>query len=593
MLTRTFLTRALLPGKPVVPPICAGAVPAAMRLLCLMVLSLAAAGCATAPMSGPLIGTQTTLAGDYLSARHAGKIQDTPSAARYYGRALEKRPMDRAILERAFLLDLSSGQIGNAVVLAERIVESRSDDRLGRLVLAAHAMRSGAFGTARAHVDGAGSGPLTDLINLLIEAWSLAGNGQPDIGVALLSRLGDGGGLNLYQAYHAALIYDLADDRLRAENYYTKSMELSGGASLRVAEAYGRFLERAGRRNDASRVYRTFLNEVGAHPAIGSALFRVDRGQPAPARLVPTAQAGAAEAIFAFAGALAREDERALDLPIVYLNIALYLHPDFPVAQSLLAEILDNAGRYDMAADVYSQVPRSSPLWANAQIQIALGQSRQDRTDEAIETLKGVIKIAPENIDVLGSIGDLFLADENYGAAAEYYGRAIQQIDGEPQRQHWALFHQYGIALERSKRWDEAEAALKKALALEPNQPFVLNYLGYSWIDRGINLDEAMAMIRTAVKLQPRNGFIIDSLGWGLYQLGDYQDAVVQLERAVSLEPGDPVINDHLGDAYWQVERRIEARYQWNHTLRLDPEPGLKDQVNRKLELGLLDEAGS
>ncbi|MGF1457326.1 MAG: tetratricopeptide repeat protein [Alphaproteobacteria bacterium] len=583
MLARTASHTIGLPGT--------GGALLGARVLGLILLTLAAAGCATVPVTGPVIGTQTTLAGDYLSARHAGKVQDTASAAQYYGRALEKRPMDRAILERAFLLDLSSGRVESAVALAERIVDSRSDDRLGRLVLAAHAMREGAFGTARAQVDAAGSGPLTDLVNLLIEAWALSGNGQADLAVARLRQLGDAGSLNLYQAYHAALIHDLAGNTLQAEDYYIAAMKIADGASLRVVQAYGRFLERAGQRDTASSVYRTFLTEIGAHPAVGSALYRVERGQPAPARLVPTAQAGAAEAIFAFAGALAREDERGLDLPIVYLNIALYLHPNFPVAQSLLAEILDTAGRHDMAAKVYSRVPRSSPLWANAQIQIALGLSRRERTEEAIDTLKGVIKIAPENIDVLGSIGDLFLADENYGAAAEYYGRAIQQIDGVPQRQHWALFHQYGIALERSKRWDEAETALKRALALQPNQPFVLNYLGYSWIDRGVNLDEAMAMIRTAVKLQPRNGFIIDSLGWGLYQRGDFEDAVEQLERAVSLEPGDPVINDHLGDAYWQVERRIEARYQWNHTLRLDPEPDLRDQVTRKLELGLLDGA--
>ncbi len=563
---------------------------------CALGLALVAATAACASMGGVpqgepgrtgLFAQPTSLSGDYLAARHAGKAQDTDTAARFYARALDKSPEDRSILERAFLLDLSSGRMTSAVTLARRIVRVRSDDRLGRLVLAAHAMRSKAYGTARSNVGAAGSGPLTDLINDVIEAWALAGNGQTDLGVAKLSRLGEGAGFTLYQAYHSALIFDLASNPARAETYYKDAMAASGGASLRVAEAYGRFLERAGRRDEAEALYATFLTQIGAHPAISGALFRVQRGLAAPDRLVPSPEAGAAEAIFAFAGALARQDDRALDLPIVYLQIALYLHPDFPVAQSLLGEILDSVGRYDMAAEIYRSVPRSSPLWANAQIQIALGQSRQDRTEAAIATLRDVIDVAPNNIDVLGTIGDLFLADRNYTAAADYYARAIEQIDDEPNRGHWALYHQYGIALERSKRWEAAEAALKKALALQPNQPFVLNYLGYSWIDRGLNLDEAMAMIRTAVSLQPENGFIVDSLGWGLYKTGDIAGAAEQLERAVSLEPGDPVINDHLGDVYWRLGRRIEARFQWNHALGLDPDADLQARLLDKLDQGL------
>ncbi len=568
------------------------------RPLFLVLAALAVTGCANlAETRTNVVGVnyfepRTTLSGDYLAARHAGKIQDTAAAAEFYARALDKRPNDRAILERAFLLDLSSGRIKSAVALAERIAERRSEDRLARMVLAIDAMRDGSYGVARGHVLAAGKGPLTDIINQLIGAWALAGSGQTDEAIARLGKLGGGRGLDLYRAYHAALIHDLANDRRRAEEAYEKSMAISDGASLRVVQAYGRFLERDGRRDEAIGIYRRFLDEIGAHPLVRAALRRAETSDQAPARLVASARAGTAEAIYALAGALIREEDRAYDLPIVYLHLTLYLRGDFPVAQSLLAEVLATAGRYEMAAAVYRKVPRSSPLWINSRIQIASGLSRLEQREEAIETLMDVIDVAPNNIDVLASIGDLFLSAENYSAAADYFARALEQVEGAPNQTHWALYHQYGIALERSKRWPEAEAALKTALELRPNQPFVLNYLGYSWIDRGINLDEAMQMITTAVALEPDNGFIIDSLGWGLYRLGDYDGAVEKLEQAVALEPGDPVINDHLGDAYWRVGRRIEARFQWNHALRLEPEPKLEETVREKIKYGLdADEA--
>src|SRR5690606_33991930 len=149
----------------------------------------------------------------------------------------------------------------------------------------------------------------------------------------------------------------------------------------------------------------------------------------------------------------------------------------------------------------------------------------------------------------------------------------------EPQPHQWTLFYFRGIAYERAKQWDKAEADLLQALALFPEQPHVLNYLGYSWVDQGMHLDEAMDMIARAVELRPNDGYIVDSLGWAHYRLGNYEEAVRELERAVELRPEDPVINDHLGDAYWKVGRRLEARFQWAHARDLDPEPDALEEI--------------
>jgi Flp pilus assembly protein TadD len=200
-----------------------------------------------------------------------------------------------------------------------------------------------------------------------------------------------------------------------------------------------------------------------------------------------------------------------------------------------------------------------------------------------LEELAGA---APERIDALVQLGDLRRHDENYAAAEDAYSRAIARI-GEPRREHWTLLYARGIAYERTKRWPEAEADFLKALELEPEQPFVLNYLGYSWVDMGMHLDRAKGMLNRAVELRPDDGYIVDSLGWVYFRVGEYDKAVTRLERAVELEPGDPVINDHLGDAYWRVGRQREARYQWQRVLTLDPEEDVIADVEQKLRSGL------
>ena len=191
-----------------------------------------------------------------------------------------------------------------------------------------------------------------------------------------------------------------------------------------------------------------------------------------------------------------------------------------------------------------------------------------------------------ERTDALTTLGDLFRREKRFPESVEAYDAAIDRI-GTIGPQHWRLLFSRGIALERSKNWPRAEKDLLAAIELSPDEPYLLNYLGYSWVDQGIKLDDARRMIERAVELEPQSGAIVDSLGWALYRMGDYAGAVEKLERAAELEPLDPTVNDHLGDAYWRVGRRNEAAFQWRRALNLDPEPDQVGIIEGKIARGL------
>jgi Flp pilus assembly protein TadD len=235
-------------------------------------------------------------------------------------------------------------------------------------------------------------------------------------------------------------------------------------------------------------------------------------------------------------------------------------------------------------------VPASSPMRRNASIQLAIDLDGLERTDEARKLLDKLTAEQPKDIEAILALGNILRGRKNYQECAEVYSKAIATIT-TAQKSDWLVYYFRGICFERAKQWDRAEADLKKALELFPEQPQVLNYLGYSWIDQGVNLDEGMRMIRRAVEQKPEDGYIIDSLGWAYYRIGQYDEAVKHLERAVELRPEDPTINDHLGDVYWRVGRIHEAKFQWSHAKDLKPEPEELPKIEEKLRIGLPDSA--
>ena len=256
----------------------------------------------------------------------------------------------------------------------------------------------------------------------------------------------------------------------------------------------------------------------------------------------------------------------------------------------LIGGIFDSDERYQHAIAVYKKIDVQSPFAWPAQLRIASNLDKLDRTKDAVKMLNDLAKKHSDKADPLIYLGDILRSRERFAEAVKAYDRALSRIK-EIKKQHWSLFYARGISLEQSKQWQRAEADFLKALEFEPEQPYVLNYLGYSWVDRGKHFAKAQDMIKKAVKLRPNDGYIIDSLGWAFYKLGNYKDSVPQLERAVEIRPHDPIINDHLGDAYWRVGRLTEARFQWNRVLVLKAQADLVVKVKNKLKRGLVEAA--
>ena len=527
-------------------------------------------------------------AGNYLAARHAGSERDSAAAAAYYLNVLKADPRNPELLGRAFLSVLTGGDIDQAGKLADRLLQLDRTDRIARLVVGVRALKQKDYSTARQNFAQSVRGPVTDLTATLLSAWALAGAGDTRGAIDTMDKLSGPDWYAIFKDLHAGLILDLANNKKDAGKRYERAYKVDPTA-VRMVEAYGRYLARGGNKADALKVYGDFNKVLPDHPLIVQEMKAVNDGDKIPL-LVDSPQAGAAEALYGLGASIGRRGGE--DLALIYLQLALFLEPSHPMALLSLADLYESLKKPDLAIKVYERVPASSPLSRNAEIQLAGDLDQLDRSDEAKKRLDHVIAEHPKDTEAILALGNIQRGRKEFAECADTYGKAIDTI-ANPDKSNWVVFYFRGICYERSHQWSSAEADMKKALELFPEQPLVLNYLGYSWVDQGVHLDDGMDMIRRAVEQRPDDGYIVDSLGWANFRIGNYDEAVKDLERAVELKPDDSTINDHLGDAYWRVGRVLEARFQWSHAKDLKPEPDDLPKIEAKLKSGLPDDTSS
>jgi len=530
--------------------------------------------------------SRITPSGNYLAARQANLERDADAASVYYRAALRTDPRNPELLELAFYSVLADGDIDEATRLADRLIQLDRNNRNAHLVLGVKALKTKNYKEARQQFGQATRGPVTDLTATLLAAWSAAGANDSKGAIEAIDKLSGPEWYAIFKDMHAGLILDLANNKKEAGKRLEHSYKLDASA-LRVMQAYAGFLSRNGGREESLRIYGEFDKQLPRYPLALEAMATLRKDEPLP-RLVDTVQVGAAEALYGLGAALGRRvvELRLANRGLAYLQLALYLDPNHSLAMLALADLYEAMKKPELAIKVYERVPANSPLKRNAEIQLATNLDTLERTDEAKKHLDKLIATKPDDLEAILALGNIMRERKQYAGCADAYGKAVA-LQPNPTRANWTTYYFRGICFERDKQWAKAEADMKKALELYPEQPHVLNYLGYSWIDQGVHLDDGMSMIKRSVEQRPDDGYIVDSLGWAYYRLGNYDEAVKNLERAVELKPVDPTINDHLGDVYWKVDRVLEAKFQWSHARDLKPDADELKTIEDKLKNGL------
>jgi tetratricopeptide (TPR) repeat protein len=540
----------------------------------------AVAGCASAgPLDDLRIGggaPDTSAYGLFLAGRAALEAGDTALAEAYFTRAQAAAPKEPVIAERAFQAALLAGDLRRAGELARRVDSSAPSAStaasLATLAEGVDLLAQGRAKPAAAKLDSIAATPGVGAAAALVRPWAkaMARDWEGALtGADTRDKL-----FNLVTALGQAQLYEHARRHEEAETAYKAALVQRAARPL-VAPHYGAFLERRGRRAEALALYDELIAAGQDDQETRAARARVAANAAPPP--LPTLRQGAAGALMAPAAAML--SERQFDSALLYLRLVLRLDPDREEALLMMGDVRNQAGDVEVARELYARIPQGSSRYLAAQARLAYSHAEKD-PGRAIRIAEAAVARNPDDLDAQMLLAEMLRADKRYADAAAAMDKVI---DRSGAKADWKLYYMRGAVLERAGRWPQAEADLKRALELRPDQPELLNYLGYAWIERRHQVPQALKMIEKAIAADPDNGAYIDSLGWAYFQLGDYKTALQHIERAVQLMPGDPEVNDHLGDVYWRLGRRDEARYKWRAALTLEPPPEVKSRAEAKL----------
>lgn len=519
----------------------------------------------------------------YFASQYALSAGDGGMAADQLKQALREEPDNPVLIEEAFSLFLRNGDYEAALDQADKLIALDKVNETAAMLLSLRAFKrrdEEALARWVEEMDGTG---FDRIASPLLKAWVAAEEGKVDEGLEALDGMGGSRIFRPYQRLQRAFLLDYYGRTEAAEGEYQLLLAEETLDTVQPILAYGQMLARNNRLPEARSLYQRYIDQLGGNAILENALENLGnvRAQASP---IETPERALALTVLSVAGELARG--RSLAPAILYARLGTYLEPGLADGHMLLGNLFVAEEDERSAIRAFAQIPEDSNLFEEAQIRAAYAMNDLDRTEEAIDLLKAYIRRKGESQRIREALGDLYRLHERWAESIVHYDRAIAMID-EPGESDWFVYFTRGISYERLDNWPQAEADMLTALDLNPGQADVLNYLGYTWIEKGMHIERAKEMIESAAEQRPESGAIIDSLGWVYYLLGDYEEAVKHLERAVALEPQDPTLNDHLGDAYWQVGRLIEARYQWQHALDMGPEEDEAERIREKIEVGL------
>jgi len=546
----------------------------------------------------PVSPPPQSFAGAYLAGRIASTNNDTLQAIDYLEQALAFAPDDVEVEQNLLLLFLLSQQFTKAVPLAERLRDVPEVEHYSHLVLVADHFNKQNFTAIAPLLEFTELDLMDKLVANMLAAWALFGQGDTQKAILSLEMLEGPAWYELFRQYNLALMYVLLDNGEGAQAAFERALDdQEGWASVpdsyeRILIAYAAYLQATGDRQGAIDLLNKGTQSLPGRNVFSVLRQSVEEGKSLPF-VISDAREGAAELLYSIGTALNRPVGETYAR--LYLNIALGLRAAHDATLLQLARSAVQLGQQEEALALYGQIETHSPYFRDGQWSLGLALADQGQDVQAIELLNALLTSWPDDENLAIALSSVYMHNKDYAAVIALLDNIIKkyeegEIDAGSEQaasSKWRIIFQRGIAHERLQQWDKAEADFRTVLVLSPEQPQVLNYLGYSLIDRDMKLGEALEMVRRAAALRPTDGAIIDSLGWAYYKLGRYDEAVEQLEMAVRLQPEDPTINDHLGDAYWQVGRKFEATFQWNHALAGDSELEAREKIEAKLKGGL------
>ncbi len=539
-------------------------------LLALSMLSACAAGgpgdAGGHAADRPVAGTS----GAFLAGRFALSQMDLNQAVDDLLKALATDPQNEELQQQAFVAAVMAGR-PEAVTLAHAL----SSNPAAMLVLADQDVRTGNWQAAVDKFSALPGQGLTQVLQPLLLAWAQQGAGQGTEAMQTLQPYLNGTRYRAVFALHAAMISDLAGREGDAAQYFRTALAEYGSLNLRLGSILASWQARNGHTDEARATIRA-MSTTSPDLVIAEPALQLSAARPQ----ITSAKDGIAEAYLALAASLQQQD--AADFALLLLRQALDLRPDFTAARLLAADVETSRGQVAMAASMLAPVAASDPLIAVVRLRQARIDERLGKRDDAKAILEQMAKDYPDRPEPLAQMAQMQSGASQFAEAAATYGRALARV-AHPGRNDWALYYEQGIAYDRAHDWPHAEADFLHALDLSPDQPYVLNYLGYSWAEQGRNLPRARQMIERAQAERPNDGAIADSLGWVMLHQGDRTEAIHWLERAAELTPEDSTVNGHLGDAYWAAGRHAEAQTQWRRALILHPDPDEAAQLNARL----------
>lgn len=523
---------------------------------------------------------QEDLAGPYLAARHAAFGADYQAAAGYFARALAADPENAELRENAMIANLALGAFDEAATLARAQTAAGQQSRIAPLIVLADNAARGALEEILATTPQEGT--LGLLLEGLARGWAALGLGRVEAALEAFDQTARETGMEGFVRYHRALALATAGDYESADAEFAETAGEFLQQSRQGLLARAQVLSQLERGDEA----RALLDGAFTpdDPEIAAIRTRLEAGEALAFSAVRTPAEGVGEIFANAASAFDREGGESFSLLLA--RIAQHLAPARADIRLMVGEYLEAQERFGLAADVYASIPPEDPAFYAAEMGRAEALARDGAPEAGAEVLADLAAAFPDVAAVHITHGDMLRRLERFDAASRAYDKALAVL-GTPAPPHWPLYYARGITHERKGRWEAAEADFRTALELFPDQPDVLNYLGYSLVEKQIKLDEALSMIERAVEARPEDGHIVDSLGWVLFRLGHFEEAVIEMERAAELMPVDPIVNDHLGDVYWAVGRRLEAQFQWRRALSFEPEEAEAERIRRKLEIGL------